>query len=123
MRPALVAVSRDTDDPAETDVVEAVLDTVRRRLSDVEVIRAWGDPVSPALDQVMSQPGRPAGSHERSPSWLLPPAPRWPRSLAVTVSSRSWSFVDTGRGSGHSPTPRSRRPDRDVRATPKVSEV
>ena len=60
MKPALVAVSHGTRDPAGPEVIGVLLDDVRRRLPGVEVITAWVELVAPAVDQVMSQMTRPA---------------------------------------------------------------
>lgn len=59
MRPALVAVSHGTRDPAGPEVIEYMLDDVRRRLPGVEVITAWVELVTPTVDEVMSQMTRP----------------------------------------------------------------
>jgi sirohydrochlorin ferrochelatase len=60
MRPALVAVSYGTRDPADPQVVENLLDDVRRRLPGVEVVTAWVEAVAPTVCQVMSQMTKPA---------------------------------------------------------------
>lgn len=60
LRPALVAVAHGTRDPAGPEVVGDLLDGVRRRLPGVDVIGAWIELVSPALDEVMVQMERPA---------------------------------------------------------------
>jgi sirohydrochlorin ferrochelatase len=60
VRPALVAVSHGTRDPAGPEVIEYLLDDVRARLPGVEVITAWVELVAPTVDEVMSQMTRPA---------------------------------------------------------------
>lgn len=60
MRPALVAVSHGTRDPAGPEVIEYLLDDVRRRLPGVEVITAWVELVAPTVEAVMSQMTQPA---------------------------------------------------------------
>ncbi len=60
MRPALVAVSHGTRDPAGPAAVESLLNDVRRRLPGVAVITAWVEQVAPGVDRVMSQMRRPA---------------------------------------------------------------
>lgn len=60
MKPALVAVSHGTRDPAGPQVIGELLRDVRRRLPGVEVITAWVELVAPVVDQVMSQLERPA---------------------------------------------------------------
>jgi sirohydrochlorin ferrochelatase len=60
MRPALVAVSHGTRDPAGPEVIGDLLDDIRARLPDVEVITAWVELVAPTVDEIMSQMSRPA---------------------------------------------------------------
>jgi sirohydrochlorin ferrochelatase len=60
MRPALVAVAHGTRDPSGPEVIADLLDDVRRRLPDVDVIPSWVELVAPGLHEVVSGMGRPA---------------------------------------------------------------
>jgi sirohydrochlorin ferrochelatase len=58
--PALVAVAHGTRDPAGPATIDRLLDAVRRRLPDVEVIGSYVELVEPSLHEVLDRLRRPA---------------------------------------------------------------
>ena len=55
-----MAVAHGTRDPAGPEVIADLLDDVRRRLPDVDVITSWVELGAPGLHEVMAGMGRPA---------------------------------------------------------------
>jgi sirohydrochlorin ferrochelatase len=60
MRPALVAVAHGTRDAAGPEVIANLLNEVRLRLPEVDVITAWVELVEPGVGEVMARMRRPA---------------------------------------------------------------